>query len=38
VDLDAMVTGHLGLHDVEAALTASRSDPRPVKVIVRPGD
>jgi hypothetical protein len=25
VDLDSMVTGHYGLQDVEAALTASRS-------------
>ena len=38
VDLDALVTGHYGLHDVEAALTASRSDPTTVKAIVRPGD
>jgi L-iditol 2-dehydrogenase len=38
VDLDSMVTGHYGLHDVEAALTASRSDPTSVKAIVRPGD
>ena len=37
VDLDAMVTGHYGLHDVEAALTASRNDPTAVKSIVRPG-
>jgi hypothetical protein len=33
-----MVTGHYGLHDVEAALTASRSDPTTIKAIVRPGD
>jgi threonine dehydrogenase-like Zn-dependent dehydrogenase len=38
VDLDSLVTGHYGLHDVEAALTASRSDPTTVKAIVRPGD
>jgi L-iditol 2-dehydrogenase len=37
VDLDSMVTGHYGLDDVEAALTASRSDPTTVKAIVRPG-
>jgi L-iditol 2-dehydrogenase len=38
VDLDAMVTGHFGLADVEAALTASRSDPTAIKVMVRPGE
>jgi L-iditol 2-dehydrogenase len=38
VDLDAMVTGHYGLHDVEAALTASRDDPTSMKSIVRPGE
>jgi L-iditol 2-dehydrogenase len=38
VDLDSMVTGHYGLDDVEAALTASRSDPTTVKAIVRPAD
>jgi L-iditol 2-dehydrogenase len=38
VDLDSIVTGHYGLDDVEAALTASRSDPTTVKAIVRPGD
>lgn len=38
VDLDSLVTGHFGLHDVEAALTASRNDPTMVKAIVRPGD
>lgn len=37
VDLDSMVTGHFGLHDVEAALTAFRTDPTTVKTIVRPG-
>jgi len=38
VDLDSMVTGHYGLDEVGAALTASRSDPTTVKTIVRPGD
>ena len=38
VDLDSMVTAYDGLHDVAAALTASRSDPTTVKAIVRPGD
>jgi L-iditol 2-dehydrogenase len=38
VDLDAMVTGHYGLRDVEAALTASRDDPTSIKAIVRPGE
>ena len=38
VDLDAMVTGHFGLSEVESALTASRSDPTAVKVMVRPGE
>jgi L-iditol 2-dehydrogenase len=38
VDLDSMVTGHYGLDDVEAALTASRSDPTTVKAMVRPAD
>jgi L-iditol 2-dehydrogenase len=38
VDLDAMVTGHYGLADVEAALTAARSDPTVVKAMVRPRD
>ena len=37
VDLDAMVTGHHGLDEVEAALTAGRDDPTSVKVMVRPG-
>lgn len=37
VDLDSMVTGHFGLADVEAALTASRSDPTAIKVMVKPG-
>lgn len=38
VDLDAMVTGHFGLSDVEAALTASRDDPTSIKSVVRPGE
>jgi L-iditol 2-dehydrogenase len=38
VDLDAMVTGHYGLGDVESALTAAKSDPTSMKVVVRPGD
>lgn len=37
VDLDSMVTGRYGLDDVEAALTAARSDPTMVKAIVNPG-
>jgi L-iditol 2-dehydrogenase len=36
VDLDALVTGHYGLSDVEQALTATARDPRSVKVVVRP--
>jgi L-iditol 2-dehydrogenase len=36
VDLDAMVTGHYGLAEVESALTAARSDPTVVKAVVRP--
>ncbi|MGC1207115.1 MAG: NAD(P)-dependent alcohol dehydrogenase [Ornithinimicrobium sp.] len=38
VDLDAMVTGHFGLDDAEAAFTAVHDDPTSMKVIVRPGD
>jgi L-iditol 2-dehydrogenase len=37
VDLDAVVTGHYDLASAEAALTASRSDPAAVKVMVQPG-
>ncbi len=37
VDLDAMVTGHYGLGDVETALTVAKSDPTSMKVVVRPG-
>jgi len=36
VDLDALVTGHYGLAEVELALTAGARDPGSVKVIVRP--
>ena len=36
VDLDALVTGHYGLDDVEKALTAARRDPTTVKAVVRP--
>lgn len=36
VDLDRLVTGHHGLHDVEEALTAARHDPKVIKAIVRP--
>jgi L-iditol 2-dehydrogenase len=38
VDLDALVTGHYGLADVEQALTAGVRDPDSVKVVVRPQD
>jgi L-iditol 2-dehydrogenase len=38
VDLDALVTAHVGLDEVESALTAARSDPSAVKVMVRPGE
>ena len=36
VDLDALVTGHFGLDQVEQALTAARHDPLTVKVVVHP--
>lgn len=36
VNLDAVVTGHFGLEDVEAALTASQRDTAAVKVMVTP--
>jgi L-iditol 2-dehydrogenase len=36
VDLDALVTGHYGLDEVEQALTAPRRDPTTVKPVVRP--
>jgi L-iditol 2-dehydrogenase len=38
VDLDALVTGHFGLADAEAALTAFAKDPNAVKGVVRPGE
>lgn len=37
VDLDAMVTGHYGLGDVESALTVAKSDATSMKAMVRPG-
>jgi len=36
VDLDALVTGHYGLADVEQALTIGARDPGSVKVVVTP--
>ncbi len=36
VDLDALVSGHYGLDDVEKALTAARRDPTTMKSVVRP--
>ena len=36
VDLEAIVTGHFALDEVDAALRASREDPRSVKPIVTP--
>jgi len=36
VDLDALVTGHYGLADVEQALTVGARDPDSVKVVVTP--
>ncbi len=36
VELDALVTGHYGLDEVEDALTAARRDPATVKPVVRP--
>jgi L-iditol 2-dehydrogenase len=36
VELDALVTGHYGLADVEQALTAGARDPTLVKAVVRP--
>ncbi|MEU7854219.1 NAD(P)-dependent alcohol dehydrogenase [Nonomuraea sp. NPDC049141] len=36
VQLDALVTGHFGLADVEQALTAGTRDPKLVKAVVRP--
>jgi len=37
VDLEAIITGHYGLDDAEAALRAGREDPGAVKVMVLPG-
>ena len=37
VDLEAIVTGRVGLDDTEAALRAGREDPDSVKVLVEPG-
>ncbi|CAA9327224.1 MAG: Sorbitol dehydrogenase [uncultured Friedmanniella sp.] len=37
VDLDGLVTGRFGLEQVEAALTASRTDPHSLKPVVYPG-
>jgi L-iditol 2-dehydrogenase len=37
VDLGAIVTGHFPLEDAEAALRASREDPRSIKPMVVPG-
>jgi L-iditol 2-dehydrogenase len=37
VDLEAIITGHYGLDDAEAALRAGREDPTTVKVMVMPG-
>jgi L-iditol 2-dehydrogenase len=36
VDLEAIITGHYGLDDAEAALRAGREDPTAVKVMVMP--
>lgn len=36
IDLDALVTGHYGLAEAEASLTAGRRDPASVKVMVHP--
>jgi L-iditol 2-dehydrogenase len=36
VDLDGLVTGHFGLSEVEAALTAVTADPHSVKPLVHP--
>jgi L-iditol 2-dehydrogenase len=37
VDLEAIITGHYGLDDAEAALRAGREDATAVKVMVKPG-
>jgi L-iditol 2-dehydrogenase len=36
VDLDAIITGHFGLEDTDAALRAGRDDPGSVKPVVHP--
>jgi L-iditol 2-dehydrogenase len=36
VDLDALITGHYGLDDAEAALRVGHDDPASVKVMVKP--
>jgi L-iditol 2-dehydrogenase len=36
VDLEAIITGHYGLDDAEAALRAGKEDPTAVKVMVMP--
>jgi len=36
VDLEAIVTGHFGLEEAEAAMRATREDPATVKPMVRP--
>lgn len=36
VDLAPLVTGHFGLADAEAALTAARTDPTALKSVVQP--
>jgi L-iditol 2-dehydrogenase len=36
IDLDALVTGHFGLDETEAALRAGRDDPGSVKPVVHP--
>jgi L-iditol 2-dehydrogenase len=36
VDLEAIITGHYGLDDADAALRAGREDPTAVKVMVTP--
>ena len=38
VDLEAIITGHYGLEDAEAALRAGREDPTAVKVMVIPAN
>ncbi|GAA4552827.1 zinc-binding dehydrogenase [Pseudonocardia xishanensis] len=38
IDLDALVTGHYGLADTEAALTAPARDETAIKSVIRPGE